>query len=136
MGQQQILFLILTVCILGIVISVGIITEQKKTVPISRTHIIEELGVIAQKAQGFYRSPSETGGGGGSFLGLTAIPNGIRKLTPNPTTPHADYFLAKTNSGSYVRLIAIGFEPGINPNLPISVAMLIWADSSAVSILN
>ena len=136
MGQQQILFLLLAVCILGIVMSVGIITKQKEILPNSRSHIIEELTGIAERAQSFYRKPVEAGGGNGSFLRLTATTNGICKLTTKATTPFADYFLPKTNSGSYVRLIAIGFEPGINPNLPVRVTMTVWAESTRVSILN
>jgi len=136
MGQQQILFLLLGVCVLGVSISVGLVGQQRESDPANEGIVLAELGRIASRAQEYYQSPIQSGGGEGSFLHLTATPDGIRKLIVNPSSLYADYFLQRTNTSRYLRITAVGFSPGRNPSLPLCLEMTVWPESTAVVVLN
>ncbi len=67
MGQQQILFLILAVCIIGIAISTGIIVLQSDSSVDYRQAIYTDLKKLASEAQAYRLRSFEEGGGDGTL---------------------------------------------------------------------
>ncbi len=70
MGQQQLLLIVLGVIIVGIAIAVGISMFKSSAVDANRSAIAGDLANLASKAQRYYRTPTELGGGGNSFAGF------------------------------------------------------------------
>lgn len=136
MGQQQLLLLILGVCVVGVAISVGIISLQDAATPDNREIMIGELRELARAAQSYYRRPFVYGGGNGSFLSLTAVPRSITQLTATPSTKYGEYFISKNGRSGSLEIIGIGMEPGEDSRFPVRVAMTVWPDSVAVRVLN
>jgi hypothetical protein len=135
-GHQQLLFTLLAVCIAGIMISIGVITLQEALRPDNRTEVTEDLLALAHEAQQFYRRPVDQGGGEGTFLGLTANNPGIRKLTPNPSTTHGDFYIKRAGNMHTVQILGVGVTPGRDPRYPLRVLLTVWADSTKLSPLN
>jgi type II secretory pathway pseudopilin PulG len=136
MAQRQILLLVLGVCILGIVMSVGAISLQQQSATENRNEVVTQLRRYATDVQSFYRRPLEEGGGGGSFLILTATPNGLNRFSAPPKTVHGDFNLRKTGCASAAQIIGIGVVSGNNPRLPVRAMITVYPDSSFVSVLN
>lgn len=67
MGQQQLLLIVLGVIIVGIAIAVGVTTFQSSAVDANRQAVISDLVNLGAKAQRYYRTPSELGGGAQDF---------------------------------------------------------------------
>jgi hypothetical protein len=134
MGQQQILFLLLGVCIIGVSIAVALIGIQGEGSPKSYEEIEHELQWIALRAQGYYMRPVELGGGGGSFFRLVANPGQMRKLI-TPRSLAAEYFLHPLNPYK-LQVTAVGFDVGTNPQLPIRLQMTVWPESTAIVVVN
>lgn len=136
MGHQQLLFTLLAVCVVGVMVSVGVITLQEALRPDNRVELVQDLRTLAGEAQAFYRRPLDQGGGEGTFLGLTANRQGITRLTPRPSTTHGDFFVKRAGNIHTVELLAVGVAPGKDPRYPVRIAMTVWADSLAFSTLN
>ncbi len=136
MGQQQILFLILAVCIIGIAVSVGVIKAQQGDLDDRRDVVIEELERLASKAQEYYRRPLHEGGGDGSFLRLTARPGGIKSLMDAPSTKYGDFFVKMSRASSHLQLIGVGLDRGLDPHYPVRIIMTVWPENTSVTILN
>ena len=81
MGQQQLLLIILGVIVVGIAVAVGITMFSDNAVSANRDAVSNDLVNLAARAQQFYRRPAALGGGGNSFVGLTADASGLAKLT-------------------------------------------------------
>jgi hypothetical protein len=64
MGQQQLLLIVLGVIIVGIAIAVGISMFKSSAVDANRSAVASDLANLASKAQRYYRTPVELGGGG------------------------------------------------------------------------
>jgi type II secretory pathway pseudopilin PulG len=135
-GHQQLLFTLLAVCVVGIMISVGVITLQEALRPDNRTQLTTDLLALAREAQAFYRRPMEQGGGEGTFLGLTTNMKGIQRLTSRPSNAHGDYFVKRAGNLHSVELLGVGVTPGRDPRYPVRLAMLIWPDSTIITTLN
>lgn len=135
MGQQQFLFLALCICILGIYCSARLIDVQGKS-QTNREVIINDLYQIADEAQKYYRRLFENDGGDGSFIGLSKGVRGIQTLQVFFPTSHGEFFVSKSGTESYVQILAVGVERGRDPSVPMRVLMTVWADSTAVFILN
>ncbi|CUS77765.1 hypothetical protein JGI16_100713 [Candidatus Kryptonium thompsonii] len=74
MGQQQLLLIVLGVIIVGIAIAVGISMFKSSAVDANRSAISTDLSNLAAKAQRYYRTPVELGGGGNSFANFALSP--------------------------------------------------------------
>ena len=81
MGQQQLLLIILGVIVVGIAVAVGITMFTDNAVNANRDAVTNDLVNLAARAQQYYRRPTALGGGGNSFVGLTADAAGLTKLT-------------------------------------------------------
>ncbi len=136
MGHQQLLLTLLAVCVTGILVSVGVITVQDALAPDNRLELMQDLSSIATEAQAFYKRPISRDGGEGTFLGLTANRDGIRKLTPRPSSTHGDLFVKKAGDAHSVQFLAVGVDRGLDPRYPIRLLMTVWPDSTALTVLN
>ncbi|CUS79348.1 hypothetical protein JGI7_01410 [Candidatus Kryptonium thompsonii] len=74
MGQQQLLLIVLGVIIVGIAIAVGISMFKSSAVDANRSAVASDLANLASKAQRYYRTPVELGGGGNSFANFALSP--------------------------------------------------------------
>ena len=136
MAQRQILLMVLGVCILGIVASVGAISLQQEPAAENRNELVTELLRFAAEAQSFYGRSLEQGGGEGSFLLLTATSNGLGRFSPPLQAVHGDFHLKRTGCSSSVQIVGIGVVPGIDPRMPARAMITVYAESSSVLILN
>ena len=67
MGQQQLLFIVLGIILVGLAIFVGINLFTSNAVEAKRNNLINECINLASVAQQYYRRPVAIGGGGRSF---------------------------------------------------------------------
>lgn len=74
MGQQQLLFIMLSVIVVGISVAVGISLFTANSAEQKRNEVINECILLASDAQIYYRKPIAYGGGGKTFTGWK-VPN-------------------------------------------------------------
>ena len=82
MGQQQLLLIILGVIIIGVTIAVGITVFDDSLVTNNRDAVQNDLMALSVYAREYYNKPIIAGGGGHSFVGLTADAAGQAKIAP------------------------------------------------------
>jgi hypothetical protein len=90
MGQQQLLLIILGVIIVGLAVLVGVSMFQDNAIDHNRSLVIADLKTLASKCQHYYSRPITLGGGGNSFVGLTADDSGIGLLAGTEFTDNAN----------------------------------------------
>ena len=110
MGQQQLLLIILGVIVVGIAVAVGITMFTDNAVSANRDAVTNDLVILAARAQQFYRRPTALGGGGNSFVGLTADAAGLRKLTNRASNANGAYTITSAGTATGVTLQGIGTE--------------------------
>ena len=69
MGQQQLLFVLLGIIIVGIALAVSIGLFRSSSINEKRNLLINEGSSLASLAMSYYKKPSNLGGGERSFLG-------------------------------------------------------------------
>lgn len=134
MGQQQILFFILVVCIAGIAVSAAAIVSDSETD--YRAAIRADLTGLAERAREFRATPFEAEGGDGTFIGLTATPQGFARLAGTMTRTYARFFISKSGNSRSVEVTAVGLHPGNDPRKPIMMVMTVFAESTAIRVVN
>ena len=100
MGQQQLLLIILGVIVVGIAVAVGIQMFSDNAISANRDAVSNDLVNLAARAQQFYRRPTALGGGGNSFVGLTADAAGLAKLTNMGTAGNSNGAYSITTAGT------------------------------------
>jgi len=112
MGQQQLLLIILGVIVVGIAVAVGITMFSDNAVSANRDAVSNDLVNLAARAQQFYRRPAALGGGGNSFVGLSADATGLAKLTNMAGGKNANgtYSIATAGTANQVVLRGVGTE--------------------------
>jgi len=135
MGQQQLLLIILGVIVVGIAVAVGITMFQDNAVSANRDAVTNDLVNLASRAQQFYRRPTALGGGGNSFVGITADAAGLAKLTSKSKNANGTYSVSTPGTSTSVVLAGTGTEKGTNGSA-ISVTMSVFSDSTYVSQTN
>ncbi|CUT01680.1 hypothetical protein [Candidatus Kryptobacter tengchongensis] len=115
MGQQQLLLIVLGVIIVGIAIVVGISMFKSSAVDANRSAIASDLANLASKAQRYYRTPVELGGGGQKF-------DNFALSTLDRSNPNGTYGWGTTDGGAgftgltgtagtdYIFIYAVGTE--------------------------
>ncbi len=134
MGQQQILFLILVVCIAGIAISAFAIVHEDDTDV--RAAIRSDLTMLAERARAFRNKPFEADGGDGTFIGLTATPQGFERLAGTMSRTYARYSISRSGNARSVEVTALGLYPGNDKRRPIRMVMTVFAESTAIHVAN
>lgn len=92
---------------------------------------------LAARAQAYHHRPYSEGGGGGSFVGLTADAAGLYKLTSRGKFGNAMGVYSITTAGTtyMVELQGIGIVPG-NNGFPINIRVAVFPDSVFVTLNN
>jgi Tfp pilus assembly protein PilE len=123
MGNQQILMIVLGMIIVGIAISIGIILVQEQSVASNRDAMSTDLMNIAVRAQQYYNTPTRMGGGGGTFIGLTADAAGMEKLVSQTTSDNGNGTYSIRTAGNSVRVIiqSVGKVELIDGTNPIMI---------------
>lgn len=110
MGQQQLLLIILGVIVVGIAVAVGIMMFSDSAISANRDAVTNDLVNLASRAQQFYRRSTAMGGGGNSFVGLTADVAGLRKLTNNANTANGAYAIKSAGTATGLVITGTGTE--------------------------
>ena len=78
----------------------------------NRDAVSNDLVNLAARAQQFYRRPTALGGGGDSFVGLTANVAGLQKLTNMPGGRNANgtYTISSAGTDAQVEITGVGTE--------------------------
>ncbi len=108
MGQQQLLLIILGVIIVGIAVAVGITMFQDNAVDQNRSAVIADLTTLSAKAQQYYAKPVSLGGGGNSFVGLTADATGLGILASTAFTNNANGTYTVKTAGTATTVVLHG----------------------------
>jgi len=136
MGQQQILFVILAVCVIAIALSIGVISLNGTTMSDNRSLVEQDLALMTRNIQDYVTLPVEEGGGGVSFDVLCRLPNALHLAGCPSSNAHGDYFVKKSTHALSLQLIGVGIQAGYDQTRPLRMVMTIWADSSAMTVLN
>ncbi len=136
MGQQQLLLIILGVIIVGIAVAVGITMFQDSAVSANRDAVTNDLVNLGARSQQYFRRPVSLGGGGNSFVGLTADAAGLQKLTSQATNANGSYIIKTAGTVAQVVLEGVGNEFGNDGSTKVKVEALITSDSIGISVLN
>lgn len=135
MGQQQILFVILAVCIIAVALSIGVISSTGNSISDDRTLLARDLRAIASKAQEYSRVPVEQGGGV-SFYTLNRLTDALDRLGYPSSNAHGDFFVKNSINPSRLQVVAVGIRPGLDKSRPVRLMITVWSDSTALRVLN
>jgi hypothetical protein len=102
MGSQQLLFVVLSVILVGIAVALAITLFQANMVESSRDSITNDLLYFATRARDYYWRPATLGGGNRTFIGVT-----FSKLSNMTSNDNGRYFIASTSQHELV-IVGIG----------------------------
>ena len=108
MGQQQLLLIILGVIIVGIAVAVGITMFQDNAISASKDAVINDLVQLSAKAQQHYRKPVSLGGGGNSYILLTADAPGLASLVSTAFSNNDNGIYRITTAGTLTDVVLTG----------------------------
>ena len=110
MGQQQILLIVLAAVIVGIAVVVGMQMMGESAIDANKRACTQDLLNLAAKAQQWFRTPTSLGGGGRSFVALSADSTGLAVLTHEPTTENGVLAVKTAGDADNVVLQITGIE--------------------------
>mgnify|MGYP001187601738 CR=1 FL=1 len=112
MGQQQLLLIILGVIIVGIAVAVGITMFQDNAVSANRDAVTNDLVQLAAKSQQYFRKPVSLGGGGNSYVNLTANAAGMALLvsTAFSDNDNGTYTISTAGTATTLSLTVAGYS--------------------------
>lgn len=110
MGNQQILLIILGMVIIGVTIAVAIVLVNENAITANRDAMAADLVNIAVRAQQYYNTPANFGGGGRTYIGLTADAAGMLKLVSTDMSANGNgtYTIIRPGTVSAVVLRGVG----------------------------
>lgn len=146
MGQQQLLLIVLGIIIVGIAIVVGMSLMSSSRSETNRQAVINDLLNLGRKAQTYYRTPAQMGGGSLNFSGFyisaidTGNANGSYSALGGSTPSGANYVAGNTTpisgSAQTIYIIGCGTEKGDNKSTPVKCYIEVTADDMLTTILN
>lgn len=128
MGQQQLLLIVLSVIIVGVAIAVGVTQFRSSAVDSNRQALIADMVNLAAKAQRYYRTPAQLGGGGQSFVGFAL--SSIESSNANGT------YTATVTNDSTMSIVGIGTETGNDGANEVKATVTVTPDTITTSIDN
>lgn len=110
MGQQQLLLIILGTIIVGIAVAVGIAMFDDSSITNNRDAVQNDPAALSVYAREYYNKPANMGGGGHSFVGLTADSIGQLKIASPGSwdNPNGIYTISTAGDASIVILTGVG----------------------------
>ena len=136
MGQQQLLLIVLSVIIVGIAVVVGINMFSASSASANLEAVTGDLLGLASRAQQYYVKPTGLGGGGNSFVGISADAAGVQKLTPKATNDNGTYSVSTAGTATSVTLQGVGTQDGDGDGTKCTVQLTVFSDSLATTIVN
>ena len=136
MGQQQILFVILAVCIIGIAVSVGVISMSGHAVTDNSALVEQDLKMIAKKAQDYVALQSHEGSERISLFLLSRLPDAMGRLGCSSSNAHGDFFVKKSDNLSSMQIVGVGAQAGHDQRRPLRLVITVWADSTSLAVLD
>ena len=126
MGNQQILLIILGMVIIGVTIAVAIVLVNENAITANRDAMAADLVNIAVRAQQYYNTPLNFGGGGRTYIGLTADAAGMLKLASSEMSSNGNgvYTIISPGTASAVVLQGVGtnvLSDGSYPTLTCTI---------------
>ncbi len=128
MGQQQLLLIVLSVIIVGVAIAVGVTQFKTSAVDSNRQAVIGDLVNLAAKAQRYYRTPAQLGGGDQDFAGFALS-------TIEATNANGNYVVTILTPSDSINIVGTGTENGDDGN-PVQVRVGVSGDVITTTILN
>ena len=136
MGQQQLLLIVLSVIIVGIAVVVGINMFGASAASANLEAVTSDLLNFASRAQQYYVKPTGMGGGGNSFVGITANAAGIAILTPKASNQNGAYTVSTAGTATSVSVQGVGVQDGDDDGTNCTVIVKVFSDSVATTISN
>lgn len=124
MGQQQLLYIILGVILIGLAIIFGIDLFESYSVQSKKDAIADELSTMGSMAQQHYSKPAMLGGGGQSFVNWD-IPENMKN------TPNAVYSIT-AQAKEQVSVKAVSSEM-LTGDVPITFELVITPNSFQIT---
>lgn len=110
MGQTQILFIVLSVIIVGVAVAVGITQFGENATEANKNALELDCQQIIARSQQWFRKPQSLGGGGGVFTGLTMDAIGVSATNENTD---ATGFTLTVNAGDEIQVEVHGREESV-----------------------
>ncbi len=127
MGQQQLLFIILCIIIVGVAIVMGINLFHANAVEAKRNNITNELVNLAAHAQQFFLKPKALGGGDRKFTGW--------KIPIDLITTANGHFVIESIGVDEVKILGTGNEV-VTGNDSVKVSITVNSTSFKTEIIN
>jgi hypothetical protein len=146
MGQQQLLLVVLVVMIVAIAIYTGLSVFMSNKSDQNRQAIIADLISLGSKAQTYYKTPPQLGGGSNDFKGYYINPidtgngNGSYSVATGSTPTGSNFIPGSispvTSSSSTIYIVGCGKDQGDNNATPVKCYLTVTASNSQITILN
>jgi hypothetical protein len=130
MGQQQLLLLILAAVIVGVAITLGINMFAQNSAQANQEAVVQDVLTIASRAQAWYRRPTQMGGGGRTFAGMT-----LTDLNFPASNANGDYTLGTGNTQT-IQVTGDGKEDGNGDGTALQVIITVGVDSVSAATIN
>jgi hypothetical protein len=125
MAQGQLYLIVLVLVILGLAVTVGIAMFQDNSTSANRDAVANDLLSFGARAHEFYRRPAVHNGGGGSFVGLTADPEGLAKITNLPGGRNGNGVYTIYTDGTATQVVMQGAGNEIVDGNPVTMQILV-----------
>ena len=136
MGQQQLLLIVLSVIIVGIAVVVGINMFSASAASANLEAVTNDLLNLASRAQQYYVKPTGLGGGGNSFVGITADATGLQKLTPKASNDNGVFSVSTAGTAASVTLQGVGTQDGDGDATNCTIQITVFSDSLSTTVVN
>lgn len=137
MGQQQILFIILAICILGIGTSIGVISLSGYTLTDNRNLLEQDLQAIAAKVQERVNPTLDREGLEVSpFVSMRRSFDVLKTLGCPSSNAHGDFFVKKGHNPACIQIVGVGVERGYDGRHPVRMMITVWANRTSLIVLN
>jgi len=145
MGQQQLLLIVLTVIVVGISVAVGIQIFRGSAQESNRGNLISYCVTYASRAQLYFRTSREFGGGAQNFDKFHLSPydtsNGygaysVTATAPSGANPVPGNVTEVTGSSGTIYVVGTGVETGDDGSNPVKAYVRVTSDSLQTIVLN
>ena len=134
MGVQQLTLLVLTVIIIGISISAGIIIFNQTLIRNNRLAIIDDMNIFAGVAMTYYKTPLDMGGGNRTWdVDVMGPWFGYNYDAANKSISNSNGTFTFSSDGDVLTIIGTGTEVGTNGSDNVEVILTLTGETSEIS---
>ena len=136
MGVQQLMLIVLTVIIIGISISAGIIVFNQTVIRQNRLAIIDDMNIFAGVANTYYKTPIDMGGGNRIWnvddLGAWF---GYNYDVANNCFSNFNGTFVFSSDEDVLTIIGSGTEIGTNGSTNVQVVLTLTGDTGEITLI-